>query len=1536
MKVYVEGLAANRSYALQARGTGDTETDWSPTYFIKTERDRIAPPEVQSVKIDNGNVISPVTTWYGKDLTVSWDGYAESDESTWDHLRYVVEFVSNTGHSERFYTTDKKFVLSYALNVQRFGGKGCHTFWRVRVWGEDKTGNPTYGQLPWPDGPFVSDDVVYVSPGLNNPPPDKINNVVIDFRTPDLLLSWDVPTGQNAVDLDYVEITMSDGVVSKSFQLDTSTSEWSLKYAENRYWFGGFGSPRLSWTISVLDVFGQRSEYSTGVAINSIPDKVSNVNVNFESPDLLLSWDVPSGPNNMDLEYIEVVISHDSISKSYRTGPTVSKWTFKHQENKYLFGELGSPNLSYSIMVVDVFRQQSTPDSGTAINLPPELSVTNLKSIGVFGGIQVKFDDPKIVPNFHKDAWVTEIYEKPKSPIASTEGDDSLTDYIMIIGTTDNSYDYIPPDYEGPPVVTSFAYRWIRAAYVDVFGQRGPVSKASNVAPSSYPVRMVKPGSFTGYAPEPPTDLTMYNAFDGSFGVPGEVYGTWTPPSDEGLLEYFLEYTSVSMLNADTPSWTSVKIPCDRVYIDSIVSNIIWLQSEHSYAEGDRVSITNVGIAGSVVNRFVVSVGPKRITVDSAVPGAIIDNSFDRGTPGSGVIRSGTALEVMPGTEYRFRIKSGSTGNSSEPSEEFVFKTSGNALVAKKPVEVGTYYDPLDIVNYSASNGTVTITTTQNPTSNGFTPLKIASGMHISVRDSAAEINGRWPVISATSLSVTFQISTALNAATTASVGTITAGTMALGALVDGTNNGLMLDYSNMWASNGIFRVGTNYGTNSWSGIRWEPSEQVFYTSGDIDARSGYFSGNVFLRNYGSLVTGLVLKIDGDRVVERLNASQIKIPVKTTDSIPSFLYAQIISNSVHIDTSGGPATFSSIDNVNKYITVNYAAPVALHNTTINGTIVLDSAIVFGEGGITATNNSGQIKFMLTNSDSGLNRIAGWDITNNAIRSNLSNSSLRSGMSADTSLPSFWAGGNDNSAVWRVNEDGTMYLGSNTVTGNFEIGNAGAANGITIRAGGSGQSIIHSGGLAFHNVNTPFYIASNGQFSIKNEFKIDSTSGTTKVVIGNTNGFQILFDAGASAKLYSGAGNFNNIDSPFYLSTTGQFSIRNEFRIDASSGTTKVVIGNTASQQFLFEASATAKFYQGSGTYGNTNTKIYLDYAGNFSLGSFLKASTTEMLLSPANGGQVKLGYSVIAAFPGWTYDNTNILIGTSSDVTFANSLALTRNNDGGSKNAVIFFPGNADLIRPQISGGVSSLTMSSSPSVILSLNDNYTSLYTGPGALLLQSSTNYVSIGAGTSIGVNAGTSISLSSTADTSIVAWGNATMNAPSGTSTLDGYNSTVHAANTATVSATNVHLWATSREYRFLEWPKNYHGTYTLEMGDYGEICYYYRTSSRKYKKDIVYLSQEDRETLANDVLSLNPVMYSYKSGIGPDTGYIAEDLDDNNINWLVEYSNGVANAISYDRIPLGLVEVAKVHRSQIDSLESTVVQLNERIAQLEGAQ
>lgn len=124
-----------------------------------------------------------------------------------------------------------------------------------------------------------------------------------------------------------------------------------------------------------------------------------------------------------------------------------------------------------------------------------------------------------------------------------------------------------------------------------------------------------------------------------------------------------------------------------------------------------------------------------------------------------------------------------------------------------------------------------------------------------------------------------------------------------------------------------------------------------------------------------------------------------------------------------------------------------------------------------------------------------------------------------------------------STGWLINGSGRAYFYDATIAGSIDIGGFDSGS---FHVDSEGNLWLGSGTL----VNAPFKVLKEGDVTAK-----------TLTLTGIT---ELSTDASSDAKIYLGNGNYNNLDTPFYVDNTSQFSLGDKLTWD---GTTLSVKGN---------------------------------------------------------------------------------------------------------------------------------------------------------------------------------------------------------------------------------------------------------------------------------------------------------------------------------------------------------------------------------------
>jgi hypothetical protein len=218
-------------------------------------------------------------------------------------------------------------------------------------------------------------------------------------------------------------------------------------------------------------------------------------------------------------------------------------------------------------------------------------------------------------------------------------------------------------------------------------------------------------------------------------------------------------------------------------------------------------------------------------------------------------------------------------------------------------------------------------------------------------------------------------------------------------------------------------------------------------------------------------------------------------------------------------------------------------------------------------------------------------------------------------------------------------DGT-YL---TVSGTIKA-QTGSIGGVTIA-----ENSIYTGTGNYANINTGFFLSSSGHFSLEDKLNWDPTnnylniSGTIRANTGSIGGVTM-----SANSIFAGAGNYNNINTGFFLSSSGHFSLEDKLSWDPInnylnvSGTITATTGSIGGITM-----SNAAIYAGAGLWNDKNTGFFISRSGHFSLEDKLTWDPTTEYLNISGTLRASTG-----SLGGWIIDNDSIFSGDKRNSTF--------------------------------------------------------------------------------------------------------------------------------------------------------------------------------------------------------------------------------------------------------------------------------------------
>jgi hypothetical protein len=255
-------------------------------------------------------------------------------------------------------------------------------------------------------------------------------------------------------------------------------------------------------------------------------------------------------------------------------------------------------------------------------------------------------------------------------------------------------------------------------------------------------------------------------------------------------------------------------------------------------------------------------------------------------------------------------------------------------------------------------------------------------------------------------------------ASTVGSAIKISGTSMAFGPAAGGAGkNGLHINNDNYWYTTGLFNVGTSGNSVSWDGVRLR-------LDGAILARSGSFSGNVFISgsgsNSGSVIAGEVVSILSASYSSGVGTIILQTsPTVTWQSGDRIVISQTSSafdGQYTVSTfTGNTITFAMSTNSINVSTVTNTGSV------IN--VTRGNRTVFNSSGIESFKDN-SIVFSLNNT--GISSIGGWTISSDKIFAGEDDTYIALS-SSESNNWRIWAGGTTaSSAPFRVNKSGNVY------------------------------------------------------------------------------------------------------------------------------------------------------------------------------------------------------------------------------------------------------------------------------------------------------------------------------------------------------------------------------------------------------------------------------------------------------------------------------------------------------------------------------
>ena len=145
--------------------------------------------------------------------------------------------------------------------------------------------------------------------------------------------------------------------------------------------------------------------------------------------------------------------------------------------------------------------------------------------------------------------------------------------------------------------------------------------------------------------------------------------------------------------------------------------------------------------------------------------------------------------------------------------------------------------------------------------------------------------------------------------------------------------------------------------------------------------------------------------------------------------------------------------------------------------------------------------------------------------------------------------------------------------------------------------------IYTGTGTYGNINTGFFLSSSGHFSLEDKLTWDPTNNYLNVsgtITANTGSFGGVILSQNS--VYTGTGTYNNKNTGFFLSSSGHFSLEDKLTWDPTTEYLNISGTIKADTGSIGGVTMSAnRIFTGVGSYNNKNTGFFLSSSGHFSL-----------------------------------------------------------------------------------------------------------------------------------------------------------------------------------------------------------------------------------------------------------------------------------------------------------------------------------------------
>ena len=249
---------------------------------------------------------------------------------------------------------------------------------------------------------------------------------------------------------------------------------------------------------------------------------------------------------------------------------------------------------------------------------------------------------------------------------------------------------------------------------------------------------------------------------------------------------------------------------------------------------------------------------------------------------------------------------------------------------------------------------------------------------------------------------------------------TISGTSMAFGPNVSGTNDGLFIDSNNYWYNTGSFKAGTTTNNLSWDGTSLR-------LDGRVIARSGSFSGNIFMSGSGtidsntaSLIAAPYLDIQSATL-----SGGVATIVTATTPFPAWSTGDVVLVSeASIQFDGQYTLLSASGNTFTFSLTNYSSASPITNTGKIARFSTGDRVIFNSSGIQGWEDN-EVLFSFNRNKT--SKIGGWTIRPSKLYAGAEDTAVGLNSSSNSNIRIYAGNDDPEQAPFRVTKNGRLII-----------------------------------------------------------------------------------------------------------------------------------------------------------------------------------------------------------------------------------------------------------------------------------------------------------------------------------------------------------------------------------------------------------------------------------------------------------------------------------------------------------------------------